>query len=212
VAATASGRPAPAAGARARRGQLRAQLANAIGGQRLRQPKAGSELLTGMASIADEVANGKINDPFTAHDVTLEEPCFSANSIADFQDNIRSLQNVPGDYGGHAGHGVMAAGSTPLMRGAEVQAAVDAIELSPRRSPPPSRSPRGGDGGADGGAARSRRWTKRFRCWSDSDAAGLPSGGGRATRQAVALRAPPCPSAALSQRSGGAAENRRPAR
>jgi len=44
--------------------------------------------------IADEVGNGKINDPFSTQDLTLEESRFSANSKADFADNIRSIQNI----------------------------------------------------------------------------------------------------------------------
>ncbi len=52
------------------------------------------ELVNGMIGISDEVANGKINGPFTAEDRSLEESQFSDNSNADFQDNIRSIQNV----------------------------------------------------------------------------------------------------------------------
>lgn len=58
------------------------------------QLSAMQELLEGMVAIADEVANGKIADPFSAQDVTLEESRFSRNSIVDFQDNIRSIQNL----------------------------------------------------------------------------------------------------------------------
>jgi uncharacterized iron-regulated protein len=55
------------------------------------QQAALEELVTGMLTIADEVANGKINDPYAQSDVTLEESRFSANSKADFQDNIRGI-------------------------------------------------------------------------------------------------------------------------
>jgi predicted lipoprotein len=55
------------------------------------QKAALEELVAGMVAIADEVANGKINDPFVQNDVTLEESRFSANSKADFQDNIRGI-------------------------------------------------------------------------------------------------------------------------
>ena len=47
-----------------------------------------------MIVIADEVANGKISDPFNEKDTTLVESQFSFNSISDFQDNIRGIQNV----------------------------------------------------------------------------------------------------------------------
>ncbi|MBC8173873.1 MAG: imelysin [Chitinophagales bacterium] len=72
------------------------------------QKSAMQELINGMIGIADEVANGKINDPLTTGDVTLEESRFSANSKADFADNIRSIQNTwSGNYGtGGNGNGV----------------------------------------------------------------------------------------------------------
>ncbi|MEZ5015334.1 MAG: imelysin family protein [Chitinophagales bacterium] len=56
------------------------------------QRAAMQELINGMIVIADEVANGKINDPYSTGDVTLEESRFSANSKADFADNIRSIK------------------------------------------------------------------------------------------------------------------------
>lgn len=52
------------------------------------------EIMNGLVTIADEVANGKINEPFSQQNVALEESRFSANSKADFADNIRSIQNV----------------------------------------------------------------------------------------------------------------------
>jgi predicted lipoprotein len=52
------------------------------------------EIINGLVAIADEVANGKINEPFAQQNTTLEESRFSANSKADFADNIRSIQNV----------------------------------------------------------------------------------------------------------------------
>jgi hypothetical protein len=58
------------------------------------QKSALQEIVNGLIVIADEVANGKINDPFSQQDITLEESRFSANSKADFADNIRSIQNV----------------------------------------------------------------------------------------------------------------------
>ncbi len=58
------------------------------------QKDAMQEMVNGMIVIADEVANGKISDPFNESDTTLVESQFSFNSISDFQDNIRGIQNV----------------------------------------------------------------------------------------------------------------------
>ena len=63
------------------------------------QKSALQEIMNGMITIADEVANGKINDPFIQQNVTLEESRFSANSKQDFADNIRSIRNAyTGNY------------------------------------------------------------------------------------------------------------------
>lgn len=66
---------------------------------------AAQEILDGMIGICDEVANGKIADPYDAHDATLVESQFAFNSLTDFQDNLRGVQNA---YLG----GVPAAGTT----------------------------------------------------------------------------------------------------
>ena len=58
------------------------------------QSSAVQEMVNGIITIADEVANGKISDPFNEEDTTLVESQFSFNSISDFQDNIRGIQNV----------------------------------------------------------------------------------------------------------------------
>jgi putative iron-regulated protein len=58
------------------------------------QSAAVQEMVNGMIVIADEVANGKISDPYNESDTTLVESQFSFNSISDFQDNIRGIQNV----------------------------------------------------------------------------------------------------------------------
>ena len=58
------------------------------------QKDAMQEMVNGMIVIADEVANGKLSDPFNERDTTLVESQFSFNSINDFQDNIRGIQNV----------------------------------------------------------------------------------------------------------------------
>ncbi|MCG9127061.1 hypothetical protein JT359_05600 [Candidatus Poribacteria bacterium] len=58
------------------------------------QSAAVQEMVNGMITIADEVANGKLSDPYNQSDTTLVESQFSFNSISDFQDNIRGIQNV----------------------------------------------------------------------------------------------------------------------
>ena len=55
---------------------------------------AGEEIVRGMITILDEVANGKIATPFDARDPNLVESQFSFNSIEDFQNNIRGVKNV----------------------------------------------------------------------------------------------------------------------
>lgn len=60
----------------------------------LSQKSALEEIANGLITIADEVANGKINDPYATQNLTLEESRFSANSKADFADNIRSIRNI----------------------------------------------------------------------------------------------------------------------
>ncbi len=52
------------------------------------------ELVEGMGIIADEVGNGKIADPFDERNTELVESQFSYNSIMDFSDNIRGIENV----------------------------------------------------------------------------------------------------------------------
>lgn len=52
------------------------------------------ELVNAMIGICDEVANGKIYDPFTALDPSLEESPFSQNSLIDFKNNIQGVKNV----------------------------------------------------------------------------------------------------------------------
>lgn len=60
---------------------------------------AAEEIVRGMIGIADEVANGKIADPYDQKDPNLVESQFSFNSLLDFQDNIRSIQNAyTGDH------------------------------------------------------------------------------------------------------------------
>lgn len=70
---------------------------------------AAQEIVSGMIGICDEVANGKIADPYDAQDPLLEESQFSHNSLVDFQNNMRSVENaytgkVPG--AGTSGRGL----------------------------------------------------------------------------------------------------------
>lgn len=52
------------------------------------------EVVNGMIGICDEVAGGKIGEPFVYQDPSLEESPFSSNSLEDFQNNIRSIQHL----------------------------------------------------------------------------------------------------------------------
>jgi len=52
------------------------------------------EIVNAMAGICDEVANGKIEEPFTAQNPDLEESQFSKNSFSDFKNNMQGVQNV----------------------------------------------------------------------------------------------------------------------
>lgn len=58
------------------------------------QREAFEELLNAMAGICDEVANGKMGDVLLALDPSLEESPFAQNSITDFTNNIRGVENV----------------------------------------------------------------------------------------------------------------------
>lgn len=65
------------------------------------------ELVVGMSEICDEVANGKMYDPYSQRNRSLEESQFSNNSNSDFADNIRSVRNVYlGSYSGGAQSGI----------------------------------------------------------------------------------------------------------
>ena len=55
---------------------------------------AAQEMVVGMSGILDEVANGKIADPYDAKDPQLVESQFAYNSLSDFSNNIRSVENA----------------------------------------------------------------------------------------------------------------------
>ncbi len=67
--------------------------AGKVGSRYISQTDAIDEMLQGSMGIADEVANGKIADPHTSGNVLDVESWFSWNSLTDFQNNIRSIQN-----------------------------------------------------------------------------------------------------------------------
>ena len=98
------------------------------------QKAALQEIVNGIVAIADEVANGKIQDPFSQSNLTLEESYFSANSKADFADNIRSIKNAYlGTYNNATGLGlssVVSAKNKTLDAKVKVEcdAAIAAIE------------------------------------------------------------------------------------
>ncbi|MCB0711786.1 MAG: peptidase M75 [Ignavibacteriae bacterium] len=72
------------------------------------QTDAVVEIIEGMSGICDEVANGKIADPFDEVDTRLVESQFSWNSLDDFTNNIRSVQNAytGGYHNGDDGKGI----------------------------------------------------------------------------------------------------------
>jgi uncharacterized iron-regulated protein len=73
------------------------------------QESALEQIIEGMSIILDEVANGKIAEPFDNQDIELVESQFSFNSRADFADDIRGvLHSYLGDQPdlGFAGTGL----------------------------------------------------------------------------------------------------------
>ena len=64
------------------------------------QRAAFEEMVNAMIGICDEVANGKIAEPFLQQDPSLEESPFAQSSITDFTNNVKGVQNVYlGNYG-----------------------------------------------------------------------------------------------------------------
>jgi hypothetical protein len=92
-----------------------------------------------MIGICDEVANGKIADPYDAHDATLVESQFAFNSLTDFQDNLRSVENaylgrVPAARASGRGLSVYVDGLEPALDGRvkeEIQSAIAGIGAIP---------------------------------------------------------------------------------
>ncbi|MCE9666839.1 peptidase M75 [Myxococcus stipitatus] len=59
---------------------------------------AAQEMVGGITTILDEVANGKIAEPYYSRDPNVVESQFAYNSLEDFTNNIRSVENA---YLGH---------------------------------------------------------------------------------------------------------------
>lgn len=102
------------------------------------QNEAIHEIVEGMITICDEVANGKIADPVNQQDARLVESQFAWNSLADFQNNLRSVQNAytGGYHNAQDGQGldvfVASKNSTLDTRlKAEIQDAIDKIGQIP---------------------------------------------------------------------------------
>lgn len=100
------------------------------------------ELVTGASGICDEVANGKIATPFDARDRNLVESQYSFNSLLDFADNMRGVQNVlEGRFGeAPAGRSVLSwlgerdAALRDELR-ASIEQAISSIEAIPEPFP-----------------------------------------------------------------------------
>jgi uncharacterized iron-regulated protein len=96
---------------------------------------AAEQIVAGIVGILGEVADGKIGGPFTSGDTSLVESQFSYNSLTDFTNNIRSVQNAyTGDVpaAGTTGKGLnefVKAQDAELNTRveAEIQAAIDAL-------------------------------------------------------------------------------------
>ncbi len=66
------------------------------------QQKAYIEIVDAMSGICDEVANGKMNEPFINQDASLEESPYAQNSLNDFIQNIKGVYTLyTGEYKGN---------------------------------------------------------------------------------------------------------------
>ncbi|HRG28410.1 MAG TPA: imelysin family protein [Chitinophagales bacterium] len=116
--------------------QYEIAMAGESGSMYISQKSAMQEIINGMIAIADEVANGKIYDPLSQLDITLEESRFSANSKEDFKDNIRSIQNLyDGKYlmdgSGISDFIISKDADLDAHIKAEIQASIDLIDAIP---------------------------------------------------------------------------------
>lgn len=79
-------------------------LAGNAGSRYTTQRDAVDEIIQGIVDIADEVANGKLADPYTTKDVYVVESWHSWNSLTDFKNNVISIQNAYlSSYAGNTG-------------------------------------------------------------------------------------------------------------
>ncbi|TDP73778.1 imelysin family protein [Bradymonas sediminis] len=107
------------------------------------QSAAAQQIVAGIVGILQEVGEGKIGGPFEARDTTLVESQFSFNSLQDFTDNLKSVQNsymgrVP--EAGTSGKGLnqyVAAQDAELN--ARVEAEIEAAIAALGEIPPPFR-------------------------------------------------------------------------
>ena len=110
------------------------QNAGKAGSRYSAQRDAVDEILQGIMDIADEVANGKLADPYTTKDVLVVESWHSWNSLTDFKNNIRSIENAyTSSYGGISGGTSISKLVSEINTGldsrvkAKIQAAIDAL-------------------------------------------------------------------------------------
>lgn len=112
--------------------------AGEVGSRYLSQTDALDELVQGAIAIADEVGNGKIADPAESGNVLDVESWFSWNSLTDFQNNMRSIENAYlGGYDANA-RGVNLSDYIKSLDAdvdsnvkAKIQSAIDAIAAIP---------------------------------------------------------------------------------
>jgi len=107
--------------------------AGQAGSRYVSQVDAVDELVQGMIAIADEVANGKIAEPHETGNVYTVESWFSWNSLTDFKNNMRSIEN--GYLGGYHNNDTRGTGLTvyiqeqdPDLDAKVKQAITDAID------------------------------------------------------------------------------------
>jgi predicted lipoprotein len=85
-------------------------------------------MVSAMADICGEVADGKMKEPFDAYDSTITESPYSSNTLIDFKNNIIGLQNVYMGNGGKGLHDLVAAKQSALDQ--QIQAKISAALIS----------------------------------------------------------------------------------
>jgi len=102
------------------------------------QVQAALEIVEGIIAIADEVGNGKINEPYVTKNVSAVESQFSWNSTMDFANNIKSIRNA---YTGGYSYGSDGTGLDEFIKSrnpelntkvlAEIDSAISSINAIP---------------------------------------------------------------------------------